>query len=52
MKMYFHTGYNEVILFDQWRINSPGGLLWSMLAIFILAAAYEGLKYLRYEDVI
>ena len=24
MKMYFHGGYTEVILFDFWRINSIG----------------------------
>jgi copper transporter 1 len=47
MKMYFHGGYKEVILFEQWKIDSLGGLLWSMLAIFILAAAYEALKYFR-----
>ena len=27
MKMYFHGGYTEVILFDSWRIDSLGGLI-------------------------
>ncbi|XP_053694097.1 high affinity copper uptake protein 1 isoform X2 [Sabethes cyaneus] len=47
MSMAFHGGYNETILFEQWKIDSLGGLLWSMLLIFIMAACYEGLKYYR-----
>lgn len=47
MSMAFHGGYNETILFDQWKIDSLAGLLWSMLLIFIMAALYEGLKYYR-----
>ncbi|XP_055549732.1 high affinity copper uptake protein 1 isoform X2 [Wyeomyia smithii] len=47
MSMAFHGGYNETILFDQWKIDSLSGLLWSMLVIFIMAASYEGLKYYR-----
>lgn len=47
MSMAFHGGYNETILFEQWKIDSLSGLLWSMLVIFIMAALYEGLKYYR-----
>lgn len=47
MSMAFHGGYNETILFEQWKIDSLTGLLWSMLLIFIMAALYEGLKYYR-----
>ncbi|XP_055644491.1 high affinity copper uptake protein 1 isoform X2 [Toxorhynchites rutilus septentrionalis] len=47
MSMAFHGGCNETILFEQWKIDSPLGLLWSMLLIFIMAALYEGLKYYR-----
>lgn len=47
MKMYFHGGYNEVILFDFWRINSIGGLIGSMVGCFLLAIFYEGLKFYR-----
>lgn len=47
MSMAFHGGYNETILFEQWKIDSLAGLLWSMLIIFIMAALYEGLKYYR-----
>lgn len=43
----FHGGCNETILFSQWTINSCSGLVWSMIAIFILAVFYEGLKYYR-----
>merc|ERR1719510_2397139 len=47
MKMYFHGGYTEVILFDFWRISTLGGLIGSMIGCFILAVLYEGLKFLR-----
>lgn len=40
-------GYTEVILFDWWSIDSVGGLIGSMVGIFILAMLYEGLKYWR-----
>ena len=47
MKMYFHTGYEETILFEDWKISTVGGLIGSMIGIFIMAALYEGLKYYR-----
>jgi len=47
MKMYFHGGYNEVILFDFWRISSIGGLIGSMIGCFLLGILYEGLKFFR-----
>ncbi|XP_055376985.1 high affinity copper uptake protein 1-like isoform X2 [Condylostylus longicornis] len=47
MMMAFHFGYDETILFEQWKINSIGGLIGSMLAIFVMATVYEGLKYYR-----
>lgn len=50
MSMSFHFGYNEVILFDWWTISNVGGLIGSMVGIFVLAMLYEGLKYWR-EDL-
>jgi copper transporter 1 len=47
MKMYFHGGFDEVILFDFWRISSVGGLVGSMAIVFILSIGYEGLKAAR-----
>ncbi|KHJ92768.1 Ctr copper transporter family protein [Oesophagostomum dentatum] len=47
MKMWFHGGYNEVILFDFWRIDSLSGLIFSFIAIFIMGAMYEGIKWFR-----
>jgi len=47
MKMYFHGGYTEVILFDFWRISSVGGLVGSMVGCFLLGVLYEGLKFFR-----
>jgi len=48
MKMYFHFGYDEkYVLFTWWSITSVGGLIGSMIGIFLLAMLYEGLKVLR-----
>ncbi|CAJ0594084.1 unnamed protein product [Cylicocyclus nassatus] len=47
MKMWFHGGWNEVILFDFWRIDSLSGLILSFIAIFIMGAMYEGIKWFR-----
>nr|ADD38305.1 High affinity copper uptake protein 1 [Lepeophtheirus salmonis] len=47
MMMFFHGGYEEVILFDFWRINTLGGLIWSMLICFLLSVSYEGIKFAR-----
>ncbi|XP_044258999.1 high affinity copper uptake protein 1 isoform X2 [Tribolium madens] len=47
MSMAFHTGYNETVLFDQWKFTTIGGLIGSMIGIFFMAALYEGLKYYR-----
>lgn len=47
MSMAFHFGIKETVLFDQWKFSTVGGLLGSMIGIFIMAALYEGLKYYR-----
>jgi copper transporter 1 len=47
MRMWFHGGYEEVILFDWWRIESFSGMLFSVIVIFAMATLYEGLKWLR-----
>ena len=47
MMMYFHGGYNEVILFDFWRISTLGGLIGSMIGCFLLGILYEGIKFFR-----
>ncbi|XP_015040895.1 high affinity copper uptake protein 1 isoform X1 [Drosophila persimilis] len=47
MSMAFHFGYNETILFSWWHIDTVSGLIGSMIAIFLLALLYEGLKYYR-----
>ncbi|RZC43215.1 high affinity copper uptake protein 1 [Asbolus verrucosus] len=47
MSMSFHTGYQETVLFDQWKFSTVGGLIGSMIGIFFMAALYEGLKYYR-----
>ncbi|XP_032594611.1 high affinity copper uptake protein 1 isoform X2 [Drosophila grimshawi] len=47
MSMAFHFGYDETILFSWWHIETVAGLIGSMIAIFLLALLYEGLKYYR-----
>ncbi|ODN06465.1 High affinity copper uptake protein 1 [Orchesella cincta] len=45
--MFFHGGMDETILFEFWKISETGGLILSMIIIFFLAFAYEGLKFYR-----
>ncbi|KAK7094869.1 high affinity copper uptake protein 1-like [Littorina saxatilis] len=47
MKMYFHDGEKEFILFESLHVSSVGGMVGACLAMFALAVAYEGLKYFR-----
>ena len=47
MMMYFHGGFNEVILFDFWRISTLAGLIGSMIGCFIMGVLYEGIKSYR-----
>lgn len=47
MKMYFHFGTTEYILFHGWNPHSWEGMLGSCIAVFVMAALYEGLKVLR-----
>ncbi|CAI5438703.1 unnamed protein product [Caenorhabditis angaria] len=47
MKMWFHGGYEEVILFEFWRTDSIFGIVLSCAAIFIMGATYEGVKWFR-----
>jgi copper transporter 1 len=47
MKMYFHFSQHAVILFESWSTHSWQGMLGSCIAVFIMAALYEGLKVLR-----
>lgn len=46
-QMFFHGGATETILFEFWKISDVTGLLISMVIIFLLAFAYEGLKFYR-----
>lgn len=47
MMMYFHVGLTETILFKDWAVNSVGGMIGSVVGVFIMAVMYEGLKYFR-----
>ncbi|CAH0561416.1 unnamed protein product [Brassicogethes aeneus] len=47
MKMYFHFTNGDLILFKNWKYTTTGGLIGYMFAIFLVAMAYEGCKYLR-----
>ncbi|XP_023243195.1 high affinity copper uptake protein 1-like isoform X2 [Centruroides sculpturatus] len=47
MMMYFHAGVDVTILFEQWKVTTVGGLVGSIIGIFLLAMLYEGLKFFR-----
>ncbi|XP_023242857.1 high affinity copper uptake protein 1-like [Centruroides sculpturatus] len=47
MMMYFHGGVKVTILFKEWAVSTAGGLVGSVIGIFLLALIYEGLKYFR-----
>ncbi|XP_056647049.1 high affinity copper uptake protein 1-like [Diorhabda sublineata] len=47
MDMYFTFSSSATVLFKEWNFTTLGGLILSMIAVFIMAAAYEGLKYFR-----
>lgn len=47
MKMWFHGGAEEVILFDWWRTDSCVSMLVSCIIIFVMGALYEGVKWFR-----
>ncbi|CAF1406415.1 unnamed protein product [Didymodactylos carnosus] len=47
MKMYFHAGYMEQILFENWMPMTVGPFIGSWFAIFVIAILYEGLKTFR-----
>lgn len=47
MNMWFTFSSNATVLFEQWHFTTVGGLIGSMIGIFIMAALYEGLKYYR-----
>ncbi|KAH1005804.1 high affinity copper uptake protein 1-like isoform X2 [Dendroctonus ponderosae] len=47
MNMWFQFSSSATVLFEQWSFTTVGGLIGSMIGIFIMAALYEGLKYYR-----
>jgi len=47
MNMWFQFSTNATVLFEPWHFSTVGGLIGSMIGIFIMAALYEGLKYYR-----
>ncbi|XP_066151044.1 high affinity copper uptake protein 1 isoform X2 [Euwallacea fornicatus] len=47
MNMWFQFSTNATVLFEPWHFTTVGGLIGSMIGIFIMAALYEGLKYYR-----
>jgi len=41
MKMYFHGGFEETILFSWWRTTTPAELAGSAVVCFFMAVACE-----------
>eukprot|EP00795_Rhopilema_esculentum_P010916 gene10916-19750_t len=44
MMMWFHAGHDATVLFKTWKVDSVGDLVGTMIALFVLAILYEGLK--------
>jgi len=49
MKMYFHVGIKETILFYGWKTTNVSQLVGSCILLFVVALLYEGLKVFREE---
>lgn len=47
MKMFFHTGVMEYILFEGLMTSDTKGIVGACVAVFVLAVLYEGLKFFR-----
>lgn len=47
MKMYFHFGMDEYVLFKSWKVSTAGGMIASVIGVFLIGMLYEGLKYFR-----
>ncbi|GFR63635.1 high affinity copper uptake protein 1 [Elysia marginata] len=47
MKMYFHDGVNEYVLFKECETKTTEALIGACFAVFAVAVLYEGLKYFR-----
>lgn len=42
--MWFVAGTEVTIVFKEWKVNTVGGLIGSMVALMLLGLLYEGLK--------
>ncbi|KAF8765035.1 high affinity copper uptake protein 1-like [Argiope bruennichi] len=47
MMMYFHFGVDQYVLFKEWKITTAGGMVASVIGVFLMGMLYEGLKYFR-----
>lgn len=45
--MQFHAGVCEAILFKKFTVNTAEGFVSAAFVIFLVAIAYEGLKFWR-----
>lgn len=45
--MYFTAGYEAIILFKGWDVQTVGAMVGSCIGVFLMAILYEGLKYFR-----
>ena len=47
MKMFFHTGYEKNIVIYGWDADTAGKMIGTVIAVFVLALLYEGIKFYR-----
>ena len=49
MRMYFHTGISDIVLFWHWVPRTMGQYVATILAILVMGIVWNGLKLLRQE---
>lgn len=47
MKMFWHVGYERNLLVFGWDADTDGKMVLAVLVVFLLAVAYEGIKFSR-----
>lgn len=47
MRMYFHTGIKDYVLFKEWVPKSNLGYFGTWVAVFVMGVLFDGLKFIR-----
>uniref|UniRef100_A0A0N5AHJ2 Copper transport protein n=1 Tax=Syphacia muris TaxID=451379 RepID=A0A0N5AHJ2_9BILA len=47
MKMWFHFGTDETILFSSWKVHSAGSMVWTCAVVVLFCFAMELIRWYR-----